>query len=1351
MKKLCISVICLSLCIALITANFVVTAKAQNSYMGIIHEYLETVLDVGRNVDGTPYPILFVDGINRTTREPVRWLQSGSVWAPANLASQQMLMRTLDAYSDVSGDKKYENIAKEQYQFYFDNLCDKNGLLYWGGHQWVDKYSGEIVGEQPMHEFKAHYPYYKLMFETDFEATKKFIEAHWNAHISDWSNLSFNRHGIYNNEMGELWDSEYVKPEPFYESDEKNLSFITAGSDLIYSAMMLYKETGDERPRMWAKRLFKQYMDCRDPVTKLGAYQFSQLNKAAGGDRTQAQYGPEFGESAYEGKIVQGGTANNTYGPAMLTFMYVSEMSGDKEILNDTLDCLRAWATYVYNPETNLCEPMFSDGTSLLGFVTQRDGFQGSKGKVWDYYSPNTRVVLSFCTGSRLSNGDAKIWEATRGLMRGFGLGDIGTAPGQNIAVDLNTKVDDPILAMAAVELYKFTRSPQYLSIAERICENIINYRFKDGLFSSSHSKENVKLSAIEPLALIAVEAARQGKFDAVDYLCIGEGYIHGPYDGFGRSYDSAAIYSNEYVPVESVSVNESSIKIIAGASDRAMLSDIENHWAKDVIRLMNSRGVMQGTPSGFEPDRPITRAEFVVLLNRLCSIEKQAYQGCFYDVTAQEWFAEDVQAAFTEGIIDPNLYKSGGFLPNQPLTREEMAALLAKTMVKKLGYKYYYSDYISRYYDINEISAWAENYVDICANSGIMQGMQENLFAPHTNATRAQVCTVLERLDKRIEKPLVPRITATVFPENASDKRITYESSNTDVAVVDSCGYVYGVAPGTANILVKASDKSYNVAVEVLPNEEWMLSAIYADGVLLEGFDTFKHEYALDLVKGTTQPPVITAKKTNGEAADVAGIRSIPGTVTIGNGEKQYTVVVTANGINYAVNEDFSTYELDTPINLQMNKGWQMKTNSYGGKGKTTQVSVITHPKDKTKKCILLDAQNMAPQLEVRATFLENVFELGETADEDYLAYELSFMQDSVGADASKKNSIMLYDEQNGRPVARFQIGGSSIVFSGEGQAVNVGTLTANEFHRVKAVIDKRQRTVDVYYDDKAIATNVLMEKATSVISAGRIFVQVIDPDTGMYIDEMKVYTIPRSVYEVPEIEVTEETEQVGAVSSGLENPFTDDFSAYTVGAVINGNGIWTSKNDEVTVGLPPKGGSKKMGILFPEIVEDMSTDYTVNSKSFGIVTLGEAADEKNLVFEFEAMPGNDMYINLLSGDSGSNFAFRLFFQGKKSLVHCSYTPEGASNDKVIYDNLNSKRVYRIKVVINKEKMEADVYLNDSMLICEEPIYGNRYGQDITAQRIQISTRQGTASKPYASHSAGWFGNFNIYEEEQE
>ncbi len=63
--------------------------------------------------------------------------------------------------------------------------------------------------------------------------------------------------------------------------------------------------------------------------------------------------------------------------------------------------------------------------------------------------------------------------------------------------------------------------------------------------------------------------------------------------------------------------------------------------------------------------------------------------------------------------------------------------------------------------------------------------------------------------------------LTATVAPENAADKTVTWNSSNTSVAAVDGNGNVTGVSAGTATITVTTKDGAKTAACTVTVTED--------------------------------------------------------------------------------------------------------------------------------------------------------------------------------------------------------------------------------------------------------------------------------------------------------------------------------------------------------------------------------------------------------------------------------------------------------------------------------------------------------------------------------------------------
>ncbi|CCJ71119.1 Periplasmic pectate lyase precursor [Cronobacter condimenti 1330] len=364
------------------------------------------------------------------------------------------------------------------------------------------------------------------MFGVDSAATTRFIKAFWNAHVYDWKTLETSRHGQYGKPMGKLWESDFEQQPPFFAT--KGLSFLNAGNDLIYSAGMLYEHDHDAGALTWAKRLAEQYVLPRDKKTGLGVYQFTQPLKRADttddtdtnskyGDRAQRQFGPELGPDALEGNMLLKGRTSTLYSENALMQLALAKSLGrdGNDLKKWTLDGLKAFATYAYNEKTNTLRPMLANGTDLSGYTLKRDGYYGKKGTTLQPYPAGDEFLLSYARAWTLEQ-DPVLWTVARGIARGQGLGDIGSPGGADHKLNMDTDNHEPYAIFALIDLWQASGQKAYLTLADRIADNILKTRRVNGFFMDNPQAEYASIDNIAPYALLALEAAFEDKPGAV-------------------------------------------------------------------------------------------------------------------------------------------------------------------------------------------------------------------------------------------------------------------------------------------------------------------------------------------------------------------------------------------------------------------------------------------------------------------------------------------------------------------------------------------------------------------------------------------------------------------------------------------------------------------------------------------------------------------------------------------------------------------------------------------------------------------------------------------------------------------
>jgi len=510
---------------------------AHADYLSAVKRHVDQVLEhASDRYRDDPTPLL-ADFINWETGEPPKMqpVYGDDMVVSSDLSHQQNLLRAMVLLSRLSGDEAYAERAKAMFRYHFENLLLPTGLLKWGGHRYMDLLTLTDNGEKnKVHELKNDFPYYDLMFDVDREKAETFIKAFWNAHIYSWENFEMGRHGQENGKsLDDIWERPFREIEPF--EPRIGLSFMNTGNDLMFSAMNLYKQTGDTGAVKWGTKMFDIYAMCRHKETKLGVYQFSQAMKRKEtddftqtfswfGDRARRQLGPELGEHALEANVILEQQANTIYGlnPQIVAYFFENGAPQGAHMLETVAENLRAFAKYAYIEETNMLRPLLADGQDLTGFIPARPGYYGN-GSRFVQFEANGRFLLAYIKIALLAKDDV-LWQTARKIAKGLGLGELGNMDGTGAALNLETACADGAAAMALLAAYD-KLGGAYLDCAKAVADNVIKTGTKEGYFINMpvaagyrHSADGFPIDSQDPLVVLAVEAAAQGKADLIPF-----------------------------------------------------------------------------------------------------------------------------------------------------------------------------------------------------------------------------------------------------------------------------------------------------------------------------------------------------------------------------------------------------------------------------------------------------------------------------------------------------------------------------------------------------------------------------------------------------------------------------------------------------------------------------------------------------------------------------------------------------------------------------------------------------------------------------------------------------------------
>ena len=207
--------------------------------------------------------------------------------------------------------------------------------------------------------------------------------------------------------------------------------------------------------------------------------------------------------------------------------------------------------------------------------------------------------------------------------------------------------------------------------------------------------------------------------------------------------YYRALWWTQGYEPLEDVERDEWQCLGDVPIKETVYFNDVnDTAWYAEAVNTLARDGIITGSGANnnFLPSRPITRAQFAVLLCRALNIAPVDSGDNFADA-GDTWYTPYLAA------LKQNGYAAGStdnkFYPNRHITRQELCTLIYK------AYDGFAEDPVTAfapYSDSGDVDTWAIQSMSWCIERGIVQGSGKKLL-PNATASRAEAAQSIYNL----------------------------------------------------------------------------------------------------------------------------------------------------------------------------------------------------------------------------------------------------------------------------------------------------------------------------------------------------------------------------------------------------------------------------------------------------------------------------------------------------------------------------------------------------------------------------------------------------------------------------
>ncbi|MCX7771865.1 MAG: S-layer homology domain-containing protein, partial [Clostridia bacterium] len=168
--------------------------------------------------------------------------------------------------------------------------------------------------------------------------------------------------------------------------------------------------------------------------------------------------------------------------------------------------------------------------------------------------------------------------------------------------------------------------------------------------------------------------------------------------------------------------------------------------WAHDAIYKLLGLGALSGSQTNFYPNGTLSRGEFTHMALRAFGITYLgSYSFTLSDASPAHPYYEDLMNAVALGLAAPDA--QGRILPNQPITRGEIAILLSN-ILNQLGKPLtsYAADTLEGYKDAETLTPENTALIASLVGDGIITGRSGQLLGLGSKATRVEAAAIVYR-----------------------------------------------------------------------------------------------------------------------------------------------------------------------------------------------------------------------------------------------------------------------------------------------------------------------------------------------------------------------------------------------------------------------------------------------------------------------------------------------------------------------------------------------------------------------------------------------------------------------------